>query len=419
MKVITIGAAGVYNKMCLQPKTLSAASQSINPANVIDHTNRPSSSVKLNSKLSSKMTSWSNQLDSMTQRRKLGRNWMEYQGIKNWEGLLDPLDDNLRSEILRYGQFVEAAYRSFDFDSSSSTYAMCKYPRNSLLNRSGMGESGYRMTKNLRATCGVDLPHWIDKAPSWVSTKSSWIGYVAVCQDKEQISRLGRRDVVISFRGTATCLEWVENLRANLTSLTDGSGNGPMVESGFLSLYTSKTATCRSLQEMVREEIGRVLEMYGDEPLSLTITGHSLGAALATLAAYDIHETFKHAPLVTVISFGGPRVGNKSFRSHLEKSGTRILRIVNSDDLITKVPGFVIDNNDVADVQGVHVQSWLRKQFEDTQLSYADVGQELRLSSKVSPYLSKGNIATCHELSTYLHLVDGFVSSTCPFRIPA
>ncbi|XP_012083706.2 phospholipase A(1) DAD1, chloroplastic, partial [Jatropha curcas] len=96
---------------------------------------------------------------------KLGKKWQEYQGINNWEGLLDPLDDKLRREILRYGQFVEAAYRSFDFDPSSPTYATSKFPRNSLLSRSGIGQTGYRMTKNLRATCGLQLPRWIDRAP--------------------------------------------------------------------------------------------------------------------------------------------------------------------------------------------------------------------------------------------------------------
>lgn len=354
---------------------------------------------------------------------------MEYQGINNWEGLLDPLDDNLRTEILRYGLFVEAAYRSFDFDPSSPTYATSKFPRNSLLSRSGIGETGYRTTKHLQATSGVRLPRWIDRAPKWVSTQSSWIGYVAVCQDKAEISRLGRRDVVIAYRGTATCLEWLENLRATLTCLPDDVGNvgssdaiGPMVESGFLSLYTSGNATCPSLQSRVREEVARVLEMYGDEPLSFTVTGHSLGAALATLTAYDINCTFPNAPMVTVMSFGGPRVGNRSFRCQLERSGTRILRIVNSDDLITKVPGFVIDNDDVEDnrpVQKAGFPSWLQKRVEDTQLVYADVGRELRLSSKESPYLNKRDVVTCHELSTYLHLIKGFVSSTCPFKATA
>lgn len=350
---------------------------------------------------------------------KLGKKWMEYQGLNNWDGLLDPLDDTLRNEILRYGKFVEAAYRSFDFDPDSPTYATCKFSRNSLLKRSEIGYTGYKLTKNLHATCGVRLPRWVDRTPAWMSTQSCWIGYVAVCQDKEEIARLGRRDVVIAFRGTATGMEWVENLRATLTSLVGSTNNGgPMVESGFWSLYTSKLSTCPSLQEMVRDEIGRVIRSYGDEQLSITITGHSLGAALATLAAYDIATTFHHAPMVTVVSFGGPRVGNTSFRCQMEKSGTKILRIVNSDDVITKVPGFVIDNNDVA-VQAAGLPSWLRKPVEAMQLGYADVGQELRLSSRESPYLNKNNVAACHDLKTYLHLVNGFVSSTCPFRATA
>ncbi|KAK8487878.1 hypothetical protein V6N11_047434 [Hibiscus sabdariffa] len=191
-----------------------------------------------------------------------------------------------------------------------------------------------------------------------------------------------------------------------------------MVESGFLSLYTSGNASCPSLQQMVREEIGRVLEMYGDEPLSFTITGHSLDAALATLAAYDINTSFNNVPPVTVISFGGPRVGNQSFRFQLEQNGTKILRIVNSDDVITKVPGFVIDNNDTA-VNAAGLPSWVKKRVEDAQLVYADVGQELRLSSRECRHLSKGGMAACHELSTYLELVNGFVSSNYPFRATA
>lgn len=347
--------------------------------------------------------------------------------MQNWEGLLDPLDDNLRGEILRYGDFVEAAYKSFDFDPSSPTYATCRFPKNTLLDRSGLPQTGYRLTKNLRATSGTNLPRWwIEKAPSWVATQSSWIGYVAVCQDQEVISRLGRRDVVIALRGTATCLEWLENLRATLTRLpgpgTDGSVSGPMVESGFLSLYTSKTATCPSLQEMLREEIKRLLQTYGDEPLSLTITGHSLGAALATLAAYDIKTHFNRFPMATVISFGAPRVGNKCFRQQLEVQGTKVLRIVNSDDLITKVPGFVMDQgNDVADAHlAAHrLPGWIQKCVEAAQWAYAEVGRELRLSSKDSPYFSGINVATCHDLKTYLHLVEGFVSSTCPFKATA
>ncbi|MFS7942405.1 putative phospholipase A(1) [Helianthus anomalus] len=345
----------------------------------------------------------------------LDQKWREYQGIKNWDGLLDPLDDGLRHEILRYGDFVEAAYRCFEFDTSSPDYATCKFTKKTMLDRCGLGGSGYKVTKNLHATCGVQLPGWIDRIP-----RSSWIGYVAVCNDEKEIERLGRRDVVIAYRGTATCLEWIENLRATLTPLHNDVApkkKRAMVQKGFLSMYTSATDACPSLQDMVREEISRIIETYGNEPLSVTITGHSLGAALATLTAYDITSTFKHSPMVTVLSFGGPRVGNRNFRSQLENSGTQILRIVNSTDVITKVPGFLVDGSNDMTKKGVGLQGWLKKQVDEADcFRYADVGKELRLYSDASPYLTKSDFATCHDLKTYLHLVDGFVSSSCPFR---
>nr|GLL34487.1 phospholipase A(1) DAD1, chloroplastic-like [Ipomoea trifida] len=358
---------------------------------------------------------------------------MDYQGIKNWEGLLDPLDDTLREEIIRYGKFVEAAYRSYEFDPAAAGYSHCRHSKAKLLTRAGFPATGYRVSKNLSATSGIQLPRWAEKTPEWMSVQSSWIGFVAVCQDKREIERLGRRDVVIAFRGTATCLEWLENLRATLTPLpaaaAGGGGGGdffspnecgPMVESGFLSLYTSKVGSSQSLQTSIRDEISRILKLYGDEPLSFTISGHSLGAALAILTAYDIKQTFQNLPHVTVMSFGGPRVGNPSFRSHLERQGTKVLRIVNSDDPITKVPGFVIDadadtdNNVSMNDNMANISGWFQKQWV-----YADVGCELRLSSRDSPYHSGINIAACHDLRTYLDLVSGFVSSNCPIRATA
>nr|XP_010934644.1 phospholipase A(1) DAD1, chloroplastic-like [Elaeis guineensis] len=343
---------------------------------------------------------------------------MEYQGANNWHGLLDPLDDALRSEIVRYGEFVQAAYTSFDFDPTSPSYATCRFPKDSLLHRSGLPSSGYRVTRNLHATSATRLPRWARSAPASLSRRSSWIGYVAVCQDEDEIARLGRRDVVIAFRGTATCLEWLENLRASLTHLPSpfppsASQPDPMVQRGFWSLFTSPGSVRWSLRDEVRDEIARLLDAYGGKghPLSLTVTGHSLGAALAVLTAYDITTTFQDAPMVTVVSFGGPRVGNASFRRRLEEQGSKVLRIVNAQDIITKVPGFVIDdggNGKKKDgKEGTTLISWL---LSKTGWVYADIGRELRL-----PGQRTANVVACHDLSVYLNLVNQ-LSANYPFR---
>ncbi|XP_051132752.1 phospholipase A(1) DAD1, chloroplastic-like [Andrographis paniculata] len=370
-------------------------------------------------------SSWKTSTADSGEEGNLREKWREFQGVKNWDGLLDPLDDGLRREILRYGEFVEAAYRSFDFDTSSPDYATCLFPDRWMLARCGIGNTGYEVTKHLHATCGIQLPDWADRIPGWMAARSSWIGYVAVCTDEREIARLGRRDVVIAYRGTATCMEWLENLRATLACLPADMAPDccqSMVPSGFLSLYTSRHSTCPSLQDSIREEVSRIVAKYADEPVSITVTGHSLGAALATLTAHDITTSFKEqnppaaAPLVAVVSFGGPRVGNKSFRSQLEKNGTKVLRIVNSDDPITKIPGFVLEESSPPAVwrgNGI-LSDWVQRQWV-----YAEVGKELRLSSRDCPQINGGGFATCHDLKTYLHLVDNLVSSNCPLRATA
>ncbi|KHN11562.1 Phospholipase A(1) DAD1, chloroplastic [Glycine soja] len=305
--------------------------------------------------------------------KKVGKRWKEYQGMNNWDGLLDPLDENLRAEILRYGHFVEAAYKSFEFDPSSPNYATCKFQKNTLFEQCGLRNTGYKVTKHLRATSGIKLP-------SWVATQSSYVG-------NGNVFRMAPLTHV-SVPSVAT------GITADPCSM---DGNGAMVESGFLSLYTSAGSSKQSftsLQDMVRKEIGRILKTYEGENLSLTITGHSLGAALATLTAYDIKNSFIRQPPETVMRSTGWE---------------------------PKLPAAAGGNWDQAVAHSAHVvQRWIRKRAEEVQwLLYSEVGKELRLCSRDSPYLRGVNIATCHDLNTYLHLVDGFVSSTCPFRATA
>ncbi|XP_020585006.1 phospholipase A(1) DAD1, chloroplastic-like [Phalaenopsis equestris] len=333
---------------------------------------------------------------------RIGKRWTEFQGANNWDGLLDPLHPILRSEILRYGSFVQAAYSSCDLDPTSPTYASCRFPKHSLLRLSGLPFSGYRVTRNLHATSGSRLPHWAATAsPASLSLQSSWIGFIAVCHDKHELARLGRREIIIALRGTVTALEWLDNFRATLTHLTPSSSPTqvrdqpePKVQRGFWSLFTSSSTAHHSLRNQIREEIRRLLDQYGYHKTSITITGHSLGAALAVLTANDLSAMLgPSGPMVTVVSFGGPRVGNASFRRRVEKLGCRVLRIVNTSDVITKVPGFV----DGKEKEGV-IKKWL---ISKTGWVYADIGRELRVSGRQS-----GNVAACHDLSHYLQLVN-------------
>src|SRR5262249_58747833 len=62
-------------------------------------------------------------------------------------------------------------------------------------------------------------------------------------------------------------------------------------------------------------------------------TGHSLGAALATLAAHRYPHT------AGVYTFGSPRVGNHAFvASFNARMAQRSFRYVNDHDIVAQVP---------------------------------------------------------------------------------
>lgn len=349
-------------------------------------------------------------------RNNLGSKWREYHGSNHWKGLLDPLDENLRREMVRYGEFIQAAYHSFHSNPEMSAQEPPQ-PRHVALS-----DRSYRVTKSLYATSSIGLPKWVDDvAPDlgWMTQRSSWIGYVAVCDDKREINRMGRRDIIIALRGTSTCLEWAENFRAQLVDMNQTHGQAK-VECGFLSLYKTRGAHVPSLAESVIDEVKRLTELYKGETLSITVTGHSLGAALALLVADDISTCTADVPPVAVFSFGGPRVGNRGFADRINTNNVKVLRIVNSQDVITRVPGTLMSEEMDQKLRNTRVGGVLDMLDRNMPLAYSHVGEELRVDTKMSPYLKPdADMACCHDLEAYLHLVDGFMASNCPFRANA
>ncbi|XWS19900.1 hypothetical protein CRYUN_Cryun31cG0056000 [Craigia yunnanensis] len=101
------------------------------------------------------------------------------------------------------------------------------------------------------------------------------------------------------------------------------------------------------------------------------------------------------------------RVGNSDFRDELGELGVKTLRVVIKHDLVPRMPGIVFN------------ESLLR--FDDItgtlECIYTLVGTELRLDVSSSPYLKSGfNPLGFHSLETYLHLIDGFLSTDSEFR---
>ncbi|OAY37594.1 galactolipase DONGLE, chloroplastic [Manihot esculenta] len=326
----------------------------------------------------------------------LAQLWREIQGCNNWENLVKPLHPLLRQETIRYGEFVAACYKAFDLDPNSKRYLCCKYGKDNMFNQIGMDNSGYQVTKYIYATPDVNIP--IQHGASC----GRWIGYVAVSSD-DTVNRLGRRDIVITFRGTVTKHEWFANFMSSLTpARLDPHNPRPnvKVESGFLSLYTSDESDNKfgleSCREQLLSEVSRLLNKYKGEEISISMAGHSMGSSLALLLAYDISELglnrLNNPTMdirVTVFSFGGPRVGNTGFKERCEELGVKVLRIVNVNDPITKLPGVFLNEN--FRVLGG------RYEFPWSCSLYSHVGVELVLD-----FFNMQNPSRVHDLEAYI-----------------
>ncbi|EOY05885.1 Alpha/beta-Hydrolases superfamily protein, putative [Theobroma cacao] len=346
---------------------------------------------------------------------KLADTWRKLHGEDDWVGMLDPFHPLLRSELTRYGEMAQACYDAFDFDPFSIYCGSCKFSPGKFFQSLGLTQHGYEVTCYLHATCNINFPSFFKRSlrsEKW-SQAANWIGFVAVSND-ETSAHLGRRDITIAWRGTVTRLEWLADfmyfLRPIKVRMIPCPDPRVEVETGFLHLYTDRNRNCPfskySAREQVLTEVKRLMQQHKGEKLSITITGHSLGSALAILNAYDIAETGVEimddgqAAPICVFSFSGPRVGNIRFKERIDKLGVKVLRVRNVHDQVPLAPGIFFNER---------VPSTLQKLAERFSWWYSHVGVELALNHKDSPFLKETNDLACfHNLEAHLHLIDGY-----------
>jgi triacylglycerol lipase len=132
--------------------------------------------------------------------------------------------------------------------------------------------------------------------------------------------------LVLAFRGTQVDDFWssVLDFTVDARFLPVPDSRGDFVHAGFLA----------ALREVWPQTVAHLRDEQARRPRPLWITGHSLGAALATLAASLGHDD-PALRLQGVYTFGSPRVGDEAFRDRMR---VPVFRFRNDSDIVPHLP---------------------------------------------------------------------------------
>jgi triacylglycerol lipase len=272
-----------------------------------------------------------------------------------------------------YGQFVQAAYSMY----SANPGNLQPQPSSDF-------------------PAGFQLAAWIQMNDFLLSsTGPQFYGFVA--QNTQNPNQF-----ILAIRGTSNWVEWWDDL--NALELTPFKvPNSGLVGDGFARIYDTLQVVERppagsiaaapraappptgSFAQQIsavvrrRQTLGAMRSM-GANPFaptaSVEITGHSLGAALATLYAMENARTGQVASPM-LCTFASPLVGDATFASAFNGLNLTSWRVDNAPDLVTMLP--------------------------PTQLGFVHVNTAVPVNSALKVWPNPG---CWHSLATYLSLID-------------
>lgn len=140
--------------------------------------------------------------------------------------------------------------------------------------------------------------------------------------------------IFIGYRGSENIQNWVSNLQVSKIYPYNNSDENIALEKGFYNLFQS-----------LKQDVYSVIEILADKYSTnkLFITGHSLGAALATINAFDVKYHNEPYQILSLTTFGSPRVGNAHFVDKFSQYGISSTRVTHYYDVVPHVPENFLD----------------------------------------------------------------------------
>jgi triacylglycerol lipase len=131
-------------------------------------------------------------------------------------------------------------------------------------------------------------------------------------------------DAYVVIRGTLTPLEWFDDTMIVPVPFAQNWGN---TTKGFNDLYSQLSPTINQAIQTLKAAKAFAAPY---------VTGHSLGAALAHLAAADIFIREQVSPISYTLA--GPRTGDPTFAAAFVHAGLQTWRIFNTEDIAPTIP---------------------------------------------------------------------------------
>ena len=186
--------------------------------------------------------------------------------------------------------------------------------------------------------------------------------------------------IVLAFRGTEpnVLVDWLTDFGIAHQRVGDYGS----VHSGFNHALTSVWRDIRDHLEDLRREAAMspadaVVLQNAKSPRSaraqsaaaqppnrgLWITGHSLGGALATLAAFELAVRSDN-PIRGIYTYGQPRACDHMLATRLNMvTGNRYFRFVNNNDIVTRVPPRELDYSHVGSLRYIDRDSMIHEEI--------------------------------------------------------
>ncbi|MFT5387852.1 MAG: triacylglycerol lipase [Candidatus Omnitrophota bacterium] len=142
-------------------------------------------------------------------------------------------------------------------------------------------------------------------------------------EDTQAFIAANDKVIIVSYRGTESKEDWMTDAKCKLIPYKQGRAHF-----GF-------NKTFKFSAKWLKDTVNK----FDNGKQTLWVTGHSLGAALATLAVDFLLDKENMFAVNGLYMFGSPRVGDKYFAENFDKNFKfRTFRFVNDEDIVTRVP---------------------------------------------------------------------------------